>query len=79
MTKHSIRSLSKYAPKLAQNLDFLKLMKNLGFNFFFIWFIIKVNIICCIPAQIPYLGKICFLRNWPKCSQLIRLQDFQIK
>ena len=28
--------------------------------------------------QIPYLGKFWFLRNSPKCSWPIRLQDFSI-
>ena len=32
--------------------------------------------VSCVPAQIPYLGKFWFLRYGPKCSQLIRLQDF---
>ena len=31
-----------------------------------------------MPAQVPYLGKILFLRYRPKCSQPIRLQDFQM-
>ena len=35
----------------------------------------KIYVICCVPAQIPYLGKILFLRYGPKCSQPIRLQD----
>ena len=38
----------------------------------------KIYIICCVPAQISYLGKFLFLRYRPKCSQLIRLQDFWI-
>ena len=37
-----------------------------------------MHIICCVPAQIPYLGKLLFLRYRPKCSQPIRLQDFLI-
>ena len=32
----------------------------------------------CVPAQIPYLGKILVRRYRPKCSQPIRLQDFWI-
>ena len=32
--------------------------------------------ICCVPAQIPYLGKFLFLRYEPKCFQPITLQDF---
>ena len=36
----------------------------------------EISIICCVPAQIPYLGKIFFLIYQPKCSQPVRLQDF---
>ena len=36
------------------------------------------NIICCVSAQIPFLGKFLFSRYGPKCSQPIRLQDFLI-
>ena len=39
----------------------------------------KIYIICCVPAQIPYLWKFLFLRYGPKCSQPIRLQNFLIK
>ena len=38
----------------------------------------ETYIIWCVPAQIPHLGKISFLRYGPKCSQPIRLQDFLI-
>ena len=38
----------------------------------------EIYFICCISAQIPYLGKFLFLRYGPKCSQAIRLQDFSI-
>ena len=38
----------------------------------------EIYIICCVPAQIPYLGKVLFLRYRPKCSQPIRLQNFLI-
>ena len=31
-----------------------------------------------VPKQIPYLGNFFFLHIRPKCSQTIRLQDFQI-
>ena len=30
-------------------------------------------IICCVPAQILYLGKIFFLRYRPKCSEPVKL------
>ena len=38
----------------------------------------EIYIICCVPAQIPYLEKFLFLRYGPKCSQPIRLQDLLI-
>ena len=44
-------------------------------QFFLILPIMKVKIVCCIFAQIPYLGKIWFLRYVPKCSWPIRSQD----
>ena len=53
-------------------------MKSLIFDFFWIWSIIDIHIIYSIRAKIPYLGKICFRRYWPKCSWPIRLQDFWI-
>ena len=38
----------------------------------------KIYIICCVPAQILYLGKFWFLRYGPKCSQSVRSQYFLI-
>ena len=38
----------------------------------------KIFIIYCVPAQIPYLKKFWFRRYGPKCSQPIRLLDFLI-
>ena len=38
----------------------------------------KIYIICCVPAQIPHLGKFLLLRNGPKCSQPVGLHDFLI-
>ena len=64
--------------KLSQKQDFLNLLKYLVINFYWICSIMKIYIICCVPAQIPYLGKFLFLRYGPKCSQPIRLQDFLI-
>ena len=37
----------------------------------------KFYAICCVLAQILYLGKIWFLRYGPKCSWPTRLQDFK--
>ena len=61
-----------------QKIGFLNLKKNLVINFHWSCSIMKIYIICYVPAQIPYLGKILFLRYRPKCSQPIRLQDFLI-
>ena len=55
-------------PKMGQKHGFLNLLENFVINFYWICSIMKVYI-CCIPAQIPYLGKNFFLRYWPKCSQ----------
>ena len=65
-------------PKMGQKNSFFNLLENLVINFYWIWSIMEIYIICCVPAQIPYLGKFLFLRYGPKCSQPIRLQDFLI-
>ena len=57
---------------------FWNLLKNLVINFQWIHSVMKIYIICCVPAQTPYLGKILFLRSGPKYSQPIWLQDFLI-
>ena len=64
--------------KIGQREAFLNLKKNLVINLHWSCSIMKIYIICYVPAQIPYLGKILFLRYRPKCSQPIRLQDFLI-
>ena len=68
----------KNGPKAGQRQSFLNLLKNFAINFYWICSIMKINIICCDPAQIPYLGKFLFLRYGPKYSQPVRLQDFLI-
>ena len=70
--------IGKMDLKWANNRVFFNLLENLVINFYWIWSIMKIYIICCVPAQIPYLGKFLFLRYGPKCSQPIRLQDFLI-
>ena len=57
---------------------FFNLLENLVSNFYWIWSVMKVYIICCVPAQIPYLAKSFFLKYGPKYSQPLRLQDFLI-
>ena len=67
-----------FAPKMGQKQGFLYLLENWVIEFFKIWSLEKFYNICCILAQIPYLGKIWFLRYGPKYSQPIRLQYFWI-
>ena len=45
---------------------------------YWIWSLMEIYIIGCVPTQIPYLEKFLFLRYGPKCSQPIRLQYFLI-
>ena len=61
------------------NIGFFGFIEKLVIDFYWICSIMKVYIICCVPSQIPYLGKILLLRYGPKHSQPIRLQDFKIK
>ena len=65
-------------PKTGQKQGFFNWLENLAINFYWIWSVIKIYIICCVPALIKHLGKFLFLRYEPKCSQPIRLQDFLI-
>ena len=71
-----------FAPKIRKRDQngpvFIKLLENLVINFYWIWSIMKIYIICCVPAQIPFLEKFSFLRYGPKCYKPIRLQDFLI-
>ena len=69
----------KNGSKMDQKQSFLNLFKNLVFNFYWICSVMKVYIICCVPGQIPYLGKSLSLRYGPKYSQPITLQDYLIK
>ena len=66
-------------PKMGQKQDFfLNILGNCVIKFYRICSIMKIQNICCVPTQIPYLGKFLFLRYGPKCSQPIRLQEFLI-
>ena len=56
----------------------LNLLKNLVFNFLLNCYLMKIYVICCVSAQIPYLGKLLSFRYGPECSKPIRLQDFLI-
>ena len=68
----------KNEPKMDQKKGFLSLLESLVINFYWIWSIIKIYIIFCVPAQIPYLRNFLLLRYGSKCSQPIRLQNFLI-
>ena len=50
---------------------------NFVVNLHWICSIMKIHIICCVPAQILSLGKIFFLSYRSECSQPIRLQCFK--
>ena len=65
-------------PKMVQNQGFFNLLENLVINLYWIWSLMEMYIIGCVPTQIPYLGKILFLRYGPNCSQPIRLHYFLI-
>ena len=67
--------IGKMGLKYAKNSFFLELLKNVVINLYWICSIMKINIIYCVLAQIPYLGKILFLRCGSKCFQPIWLQD----
>ena len=72
-----VPKIGKIALKWAKNRVFFNLLKNLIINFYWIYSVMKTFIICFVPTQIPYVGKM-FQRFGPKCSQPIRLQDFLI-
>ena len=57
-------------------IGFLYWKKNLVISFPWICSIMKVYIICYVPAQILCLVKVLFLRCGSKCPQPFRLQDF---
>ena len=69
----------KLSPKLGkltkngQKQGLFNLLKNLVVNFYWICSIVKIYIISCVPAQIPYLGKFVFLRYGPKCSKMVSI------
>ena len=63
---------------MGQKQFFLNILKRFVINSYWICSIMKIYIICCVPAQIPHLEKFWFLRYGQKCSQPIRLQVFLI-
>lgn len=70
--KNVCPSNSENEPK---NVQKMTLLKNLVIKFLSVLSIIKVYPNCYIPAKVPYLEKMWFLRYGPKCSEPIRFQD----
>ena len=64
--------------KIGPKQGFLNLLRKLVIDLGWICSIMKICIICCVPIQIPYLGKKFFLRYGPKCYQPIRLREFLV-
>ena len=64
--------------KIDQKQGFFNLKKHSVIDFHLICSVMKIYIICCVPAQIVYLGKMFFLKYRPKWSKSNRLLDFQI-
>ena len=56
---------------MGQKQGFFNLLKNLVINFYCIYSIMKMYIMYCVHAQIPYLGKFLFLRYGPKWTNQI--------
>ena len=70
--KKKLENGSKMVPKQG----FLNLVKNLVINFYWIYSIImKICIICCVPAQILYLAKFC---SWNMCENVLSQSDSRI-
>ena len=61
--------------KMGQECGFLDLLEKLVINFFRIWSIKKVHIICCILALIPYLEKM-FPVIWVKMFLVNQIAGF---
>ena len=57
---------------------FVPKIGEMDLKFRWICSIMKIYVVCCVPAQILSLRKILFLKYSPKCSHPIRLHDFQI-
>ena len=45
--------------KWAKNKFFFNILENFVIKFYWIWSIMKIYIICCVPSQIPYFGNFC--------------------
>ena len=59
-----------------QKKGFLSLLESLVINFYWIWSIIKIYIIFCVPAQIPYLRNFFALEIWVKMFSANQIAEF---
>ena len=65
---------------MGQKQGFLNLLKNLVINFYCICFMMKIYIICYVPAQISYLGYFtAFEWVWSKMGVAIYLVHKTLK
>ena len=60
-----------FAPKVWEmdQKRFFGFKENFVIKFYWIFSIMKIFIVCCVPAQFIYLGKNLFVRYRPKCCQ----------
>ena len=55
---------------------FLSLLKNLVSHFYWVCSVMKIYFICCVPAQIPYLGKFIVPEIWAKIFSANQIARF---
>ena len=63
-------------PKMSQKQYFFNLLENLVISYYWIWSIMEMYIIFCVPAQIPYLGKIFVPKIWAKMFSANQIAAF---
>ena len=63
-------------PKMCQKQGFLSLLKNLVSHFYWVCSVMKIYFICCVPAQIPYLGKFIVPEIWAKIFSANQIARF---
>ena len=61
--------------KLGQKQGFFNLLESFVINFYWIWSIMKIYIICSVLVRIPYLGKFLY---WDLCQNVLSQSDCRI-
>ena len=67
-----------FAPKIGkmgQKQGFFNLLESFVINFYWIWSIMKIYIICCVLVRIPYLGKFLY---WDLGQNVVSQSDRRI-